>query len=367
MAIGESSKKTGRRYKVLVKDPDGVWYPTKTFRNKQDAREYERELLDLKYKGGRASLKSVRDRTVDDYWKEWAGLCRVKCSEGWKRSQDQMYRDYVFPVIGQKKLVEITKVDILSNLSNCTAAGLGPQMHLHVFNLLHKMFENAVDTFEYLDNNPVRMNMRPVVPKKVRNFLKPDDARAFLEFVKDEHVGPAIWIMTYLGLRIGEMQALQWWNIDIPGGTLSITQQYVYKEKRIGPVKNDKPIKLPMPYALTEYLMGKKPIGADPKDWVVPAETKDAMLDRRTFENALARLCKAHKTPMRLTPHELRHTTTGLWVESGATREDMRYILNHSSEASTKTYMHDTTERTTRISGIMKKPIHLRLVNKEEK
>lgn len=366
MAIVQVSNKNGRSYVVRVKDSDGVWYPAKTFRNKIDARDYERDLLDLKYKGGRASTKSARDRTLDDYWGQWKDLCRTKVSEGWRSSQDQMYRDHIPTEIKAKKLVEVSKVDILSVLRHCTEKKLGPQMQLHVFNLLHKMFEDAVDTFEYLDNSPVRLKMKPNVPKKLRNFLKPDEARAFLDAVRDEHVGPAIWIMTYVGLRIGEMQALQWWNIDLKSGVLTLTQQYVYKEKRIGPVKNDTPIRIPMPADLIDYLSSKRPPGVDPNTWVVPAETKDAMLSRGTFKGALKRLCKDHSTPVKLTPHELRHTCTELWVEAGATREDLRRVLNHSSENSTKGYMHETAERVTRISAIMKRPSHLRLVKKEE-
>jgi integrase len=366
MAIQRRATKEGFSYVVLLRDGDGHWYPTKTFKIKGEARDYENELHLLNKKGGKARTLSWRDRTFDDYWLEWGKLCRAKVSEGWKISQNQMYRDHVKPKLGNKKLVEVSKKDILANILYCAEKGLGPQMQRHVFSMLHKMFADAIEVFEYLESSPVRLNMKPEVPKVLRNFLKPDDAYKFLDKVAGDPIGPAIWIMAYCGLRIGEMQALQWWNIDLKSGTLTVTQQWKSKVKKFGPTKNGKPIRIPMPAPLVDYLEGKRPLNVNPTAWVVPSvEDKELMLAYDTFEDALKRLCKTHGV-IELSPHELRHTCTELWVEQGSSIEDLRRILNHSSDSSTKGYMHETEEKSTRAARAWGKARHLRLVKKDE-
>jgi site-specific recombinase XerD len=54
---------------------------------------------------------------------------------------------------------------------------------------------------------------------------------------------------------------------------------------------------------------------------------------------------------MRVTPHELRHSCTELYVQAGASAEDLRRLLNHKSLAATIRYMHRTDERLQRIAS----------------
>ncbi len=49
--------------------------------------------------------------------------------------------------------------------------GRSEQVVLHVYNTLHKAFEDAIHHFEYLENNPVRRRYKPRVLKRKRTFL----------------------------------------------------------------------------------------------------------------------------------------------------------------------------------------------------
>jgi integrase len=54
-----------------------------------------------------------------------------------------------------------------------------------------------------------------------------------------------------------------------------------------------------------------------------------------------------------VTPHELRHSATELWVEEGATEEDIVRLLNHSSAASVRRYLHRSPERLKKIASVI--------------
>ena len=43
--------------------------------------------------------------------------------------------------------------------------------------------------------------------------------------------------------------------------------------------------------------------------------------------------------------HALRHSASELYMESGASRDDLRILFNHSTSAVTDRYVHDKGER----------------------
>jgi len=345
MAIIKKSKK----YLVRVRDVDGQWLPSQTFETMRDAKDHEAELLASRNKGTKARKAGARDYTFGDYWGKWSLEFRERTSDGWKMSQDQMYRDHVPKWFKEKPLIEIDRSDVSRVLLFCKEKGLGNQTRIHVWSLLHKMFEDAVEELEILDSNPVRKSLRPENPVVVRDFLKPKDAIKFLHFVRDDYVGPAIWIMTYCGLRISEVQGLEWKSVDLEKSELFIGRQWSRKEKRFKPPKGKKTLHVPMPCALVNYLSVKKPIDAKPDDLVMRNQKDGGVVHYDTIEDGLKRLCKAGGFPA-LSPHELRHTCSELWIEDGATEQDIKRLFNHSSETSVKPYIHRTEERLTRVS-----------------
>jgi integrase len=362
MAIITRHTGKGLSYLVRVRDNEGEWFESKSFARKIDARDYEAELLALKRKGTRATSRNNRTRTVLDFWVEWDSK-RTTVSDGWLLSQRQMWRDHIPAPFKNKRLIEVGPPDVMGVLAFAKEKGLGAQMQLHVYRMLHQMFYDAVELYDYLNANPVRDRLRPSVPKVSREFFKPEQAKAFLEAVRDEWLGPGIWIMIYNALRVGELQMLQHWNVDLKGGSMTLTQQWQRKLKRAAPLNNGQPVHLPMAPRLVEYLIEKRPRDYTPDDFVIPGKS-GGMLSYDTFEDGLKRLCKKYGFP-ELSPHELRHTSTELWFDAGASQEDVRRLLNHSSESAIKSYIHKTPERLARIAQGMDQKKVLKLVKSE--
>jgi integrase len=352
----------GSKWQVRVRDLGGEWFPYQSFDTKVEAREHEGKLLDLRARGGIAAAKLARSMTFDDYWKRWSTECRVGTSDGWVQSQNQMYRDHILPTLGKHILAEIEREDILAVLKSVKKKGLGQQSQLHVFNLMHQMFDDAIQELGLLDKqSPVRRSLKPFVRKAERSFMKPDEAYRFLDFVAQDYIGPAIWLMTYCGLRVGEAQALQWKHIDLQSGSLMIARQFNRKEKRILEYpKNKQKAHISMPEALVEYLAARKPLEVDPDSYVVRAHD-GGMLSYNTIYKAMLRLCKAGNFTM-ITPHECRHTCSELWLEIGAQKEDLRRLYNHKSSSSTETYIHAPPESLQRLSKRVGRREHLKVV-----
>lgn len=344
-----SVKQIRGKWQVRVKDNDGRWFPRKAFDRKADAQAYERELWTRRSKGVRADvLKTAEEMTFTDLWTRWSVECRVETSKGWRISQDQMMRDHIAPVLGKLPLSKIARDEIFTVMLKAREKGLGAQMGIHLFALMRQIFQYAVEELEILQASPVRKKFKPKRPKVVRAFMKPEEARRFLEYVADDYCGVAIWIMMSCGLRIGEVQGLQWKNVDLQSGTIFIERQWNRKVKEFTPPKNGDSERVQMPPELIEYLASKKPIGVDPAALVV-SNRLGQVVHYDTIQDGLERLCKTGRFT-RLAPHELRHSCSELWIEAGATKEDVRRQFNQKSEAAINSYIHRTPERLERLA-----------------
>lgn len=351
MAIVIRQRKSGPHYQVRVRDPNGRWYRSPTFESVSDAKRYERTLLtQAKDKGQLVKPDIVRDMTFATYWQRWSLECRMSVSEGWQMTQNQMARDHLLPTLAKIRLLDMRPEQIGRLLSEMLENRFSSQTVLHIYTLLHKMFDDAIHHYEFLDKSPVLKRYRPQTMTIERDFLNPDAAQKLLEYCRNHSIGAAIWISMLSGLRPGEVQALRWKNVDLDRRVILIREAYKRKVNRIEPFPKQKNSgKAPIPDMLAEFLAGLACRTRGGEAFVAPGEGGD-MLNYKVYFYGLKRLCKEAGVKV-ITPHELRHSCTELYVEQGASQEDLRRLLNQTSLTATKRYIHRTDER---LSGIAK-------------
>lgn len=117
--------------------------------------------------------------------------------------------------------------------------------------------------------------------------------------------------LSYTGMRVGELCALKWSDIDFKEQTRT---QQLYQE--------------------TYYN----------KDFVFAQQDKKKLgypLYRRLLGVRMARLLKLSGLNTNLSPHSLRHTHTSLLSEAGTSLEQIMHRLGHSNDSTTKNiYLH---------------------------
>lgn len=351
MAILQRKNHAGEtRYLVRVRDPFGRWFPSATFARKADAERHERELLLKRDKGGHAN-REAREITFAEFWTKWASECRSRVSEGWRGSQNRIANQYLLPMLGHRRLSEIRSVDIGHVVAELEKMGRTPQSIMHVYNVLHKMFRDAIEYYEILDINPVRQRFRPKIHRIEREFLSPADSWKLLEAARHHPHGAAVWISLLAGLRPGEVQALKWKAVDFEHSQILIRATFNKKTRVLQDHPKQKDWgRAPMPKPLYDFLFELSK-GKDPEAFVC-LNFDGAMLSYEAFvARSLPNLCKKAGVK-RITPHELRHSCTELYVQAGASSEDLRRLLNHKSLSATIRYMHRTDER---LQGIASK------------
>jgi integrase len=166
--------------------------------------------------------------------------------------------------------------------------------------------------------------------------------------VRDTWLGPPIWLGLYAGLRVSEVQALRWHAVDFQNDVIRIVASYNRKEKRLQDHPKQKNHgRVPMTPALRKFLMELK-LRSCGCEWVAP-NSQGGMLEYSSFSRALKLACKSEGLHQ-LTTHELRHSCTELWIEAGASTEDIRRLLNQKSLSATERYIHRTDERLNHIA-----------------
>ena len=340
------NKKNG--HQVRVRDGNGRWFPYKTFNRKVEAKDYESQLRAQRSKGQLAPLRKVKDLSLNRYFEEWMIECRGNVSEGWKKTNRQMYRIHIQKHLGLKTVLHISKRDIAKVLEIARKKGLAGQSQAHIFNMLHRMFEDAIHHFEYLKFNPVIKKYKPNVPKRERNFLKNQDAWRLLNYSRNHWLGPAIWLSSLAALRPCEVQGLQWNRVDFDLNRIIISTIYNRKEKRLqNHPKQEDWGQAPIPPVLEAFLRPLRQSSFG-KGFVAPGPHGE-MLSYSSYLKGLKEICRQAGVDI-LTPHELRHTATELYYTAGANTEDLKRLLNHSSVRTTETYIHRTSERLTGIA-----------------
>jgi integrase len=211
-----------------------------------------------------------------------------------------------------------------------------PSSSSYIKTPIKSVFEHAVDS-ELIENNPMndlrfKRNLRYKVDP-----LKEEDAFLLLDKAKHCEGGiyyPAMLCALRTGMRIGEMQALEWKDVDFKNRLIEVSKSYYQRE--VTTTKNKRRRKVDMSEQLAETLkelrLSKKKAlrTANPFPRRVFAFVGSKVLNRDPFRKAL-NACLDSAGVRRIRVHDLRHTYATIRLLKGYNIGDVSYQLGHSS------------------------------------
>jgi integrase len=329
-------------YQVKIRGTDGRWV-TRTFQSMGEARAYESRLCHEKHEGSPVT-NTNNHVTVDEYFQDWFRTVELSASPGWRYCQRQFYREYIGPILASRKLKSVTPVLIGEVLREMAKRKRSEQTQLHVFNLMRKMFRDAIELYQLLTHNPVLRSMKPKVPRKDAKHLNFTQLTALLDHVRDKEHGLAIWIQAYLGLRVSEVIALKWEDLDLERGLAFIQRSYSRKDSWVKKEKifKDRPkggkqhVQV-IPSELLEKLQVAEKNRIN--EYVAATTFNDGALSYEYYLECLKLHCRELEIP-EVGTHGLRHSTSELYLHYGATKDDLRQLYAHSTDDMTDRYIH---------------------------
>jgi len=169
----------------------------------------------------------------------------------------------------------------------------------------------------------------PLTESELKLLL--EQAKIFM----DGNYYPAVLCAIRTGMRIGEMQALKWSDVDFDNRQIEVMRSY--RKGRMTDTKNHKRRRVDMTLHLTETLKALRTSqkrdslkkGCPVSEFVF-AGTRDALLNRITFKNALNR-CTKNAGLCRIRIHSLSHSYATIRLMRGHNVGDVSYQLGHSS------------------------------------
>lgn len=295
----------------------------------------------LNIKIGLGELKLKKRAPVSPAFKDYADKW-LKLPHEWKESTGDSYRNnlrlHVYPDLGRRRLSEIRRKDLKAFMDGLSLKGLKPATVNLVRASVMGVFSYAVES-EILEHNPLR-DLKTKAKGKTTDADPLNEAEIVLLLGKamehqDGRYYPPILCSLRTGIRIGELQALQWGDIDFAGRFIEVKQSW--RRERLTDTKSRKRRRVDMTPHLAEtlkalHLAQKKQAlkeGRPPSAWVFD-NGHGGILNREIFKRALDK-CLELGGLRHIRVHDLRHTYATVRLLRGHNVGDVSTQLGHHS------------------------------------
>ena len=272
---------------------------------------------------------------ADDYLKEKALRCKESSIIRYKR-----YLNCNLKQLHNKKARELRKRDIERVIFSLKASGMVNKTINCILMFMSAVFNYGIKNKLLYDNPVKEIEKLPLVKNKIQ-FLNEDEMNIFIEYIKVFPITKHAALLTAIktGMRIGELLALEWSDIDFCNKKISINKQVMnnvvtspktYTSSRI--------IDMPQPvYDILTKLKNETKVLSK----VVFSGTTHKYMKRNAFIKNWFKQVMKYLGHDEFTFHSLRHTYTTYLMSKGVPIKYIQETLGHSSaETLLKVYSH---------------------------
>ena len=221
---------------------------------------------------------------------------------------------------------------------------------------VHKLFNQAIEKaigWDLLVKNPVKYATKPQKDETNIEVWTLKEVNYFLENIKDSEIYNIYYpvlIATHTGMRVGEIAALKWENVNLREGSIDIRYNAVEKKGKgvvLDTPKTEKSMsKVMMTDLLTQELKRLKTKHKKHKlENGIELDFVCCWSDGKPFRPTyISKAFKYHVERLEmpyLTFHGLRHTHASILFELGASSQEISKRLRHSRVSTTDDiYIH---------------------------
>jgi integrase len=267
---------------------------------------------------------------VEDRWKP-DSYPALKFST--KKFYDNMIDTHLNPIFGDTQLRLITKDAVQSFLAVKARSGSSWKTVKHIRTAFCTIIEAAVRD-ELLTSNPVRRTRLPRRgPVQEKDPIDTEMVKELIAKLAEPSRSIAALLAT-TGLRIGELLALRWQDVDLQNGNLWV-RQTVYEGHFDEPKTKRSKRHIPLAPQTAEIFAALKPNDAAPTALVFSARNGSPLSRRNLLNRQLKPACKALKLSG-ANWHWLRGVHATLLDSVGAPIGTTQALLGHESAETTK-------------------------------
>ncbi len=328
-----------------------------------------------------AEEKARKDYTLNEWFSVWEKEYRIgHVRNRTVQHNHNSYMKHFYDNIGQMKINEIKQVDIVKRYNQIKASGKRRASMERYHTVLHTMLAAAVQN-DIIKSNPAAGALKLPPEKAVeKRILTEDEEKKLFDYLDSSNfhkrLAPLLKVALGTGMRIGEILALQWSDIDFDGNVIHVSKNlsefpdYINGNGMIATITEPKTQnsnrEIPMLPEVKNALLYQKQYGTKCavsldgySDFVFcsrhgtyyRASNINGTLDRivsniNQIEEERAQM--EGRVPIhfeRFSPHSLRHTFATRCYERGVKEKVVQKILGHKRlDITLNTYTHVTDE-----------------------
>lgn len=277
------------------------------------------------------------------YWKECAHGDGRENRPGTLAEKRKMFEQHIEPELGDKRLTDIDRATLiafretLKSKPGRRGETLSAKTVANILGVLTHALRVAANT-EVIDRTPA-FKVRAVPPPPIEPWTFDEYGRLLGAAIREgEPWATAVLLAGESGLRIGEVIALEWADLDLVANAITIVRQE--RQGVVGPPKGGKPRTVPMTPRLATHLRGVPRIHVGRV-----VATAGEPVHEGEAKHALYRICRAAGLPERLW-HRLRHTYATHAALLGVNPIRLQHWLGHSTLNMTLRYIRFAEDHT---------------------
>ena len=292
----------------------------------------------------------------------------IRCAENTRASYQGNFDKWIYPVLGDFKLPDVTAAQISALLLSMQAQGKSHGTVIKVYTVLQGLFKMAYMA-DLIDRNPMDKVQRP---KPRKDEAKPQEAEAYTA-EEIRHIWnslsqePLKWralvrLLIDTGIRRGECCGLQWKDVNFVGNTITISGNLCYTPSKgvyMDTPKNGRSRTIdvdPQVIALLHQLRCSQARSAL-SPYVFTQEGSAEPMHPQSPARYLQGFAKRYGVAD-LHPHKLRHSFASIAITNGADIASVSEKLGHTDKAVTlRMYTHSDQESIKKASQIFRNAI----------
>jgi len=334
-----ASRATGTRctcrptYQAEVYSPRDRRKIRKTFPTLAAAKVWRADALVALRRGTLRPTTLMRLRDAAEAWYAGAarGTIRNRSGDRYKpstlRGYEQALRLRVLPSLGHHRLSEITRNDVQDVVDRLVAAGHDASTVRNTLLPLRAIFRRAVARGD-VALNPTHGVELPAVRGRRERVVSPEEALRLVEALRPND--RALWATAlFAGLRLGELRALRWEDVDLAKGVIRVERSWDPKVGPIDPKSRAGRRRVPVAALLRDYLIEHK-MGSENSTGLVFGSTEHQPFNPSTVNRRAATMWRALSLES-ITLHEARHTFASLMIAAGVNAKALSSYMGHSS------------------------------------
>lgn len=288
--------------------------------------------------------------SITQLFNEWMRSIKHKVKESTAANYFLKAQKHILPAFGKMQADALESADVYSFIELKQQSGLSNRYISDIIIVMKTLFKYAVRTYHIF--NPMTDIELPRKKSSDIKLLDSNEQDKLQQFIHNHQnrasLGVALSMAT--GIRIGELCALQWEDIDFEKRILTVrkTIQRIQTphEKRktklviTEPKSESSKRKIPIPECVVEFL---KKFKGKAKEFIVSGKNKP--FEPRTMQYRFSKILKKTKLPS-VHFHALRHIFASNCIKLGFDVKSLSELLGHSSvEITLNRYVHSSFEQ----------------------